>query len=91
MARPKTKTNAQVRNDYAKKTYDRISYQVRKDATNSKPVLQAVADALHAGSVTKLIDAAVSQYLDGIKNPAVIAAMESARAAQAEDQSGGND
>ena len=30
MARPKTKTTAQVRNDYAKKTYDDIRLQVKK-------------------------------------------------------------
>lgn len=30
MARPKTKTNAQVKNDYAKKAYDDIRLQVKK-------------------------------------------------------------
>ena len=30
MARPKTKTNAQIKNDYAKKKYDDIRLQVPK-------------------------------------------------------------
>lgn len=30
MAKPKTKTNAQVKNDYAKKAYDDIRLQVKK-------------------------------------------------------------
>lgn len=30
MARPKTKTNAQIKNDYAKKAYDDIRLQVKR-------------------------------------------------------------
>jgi hypothetical protein len=30
MARPKTKTNAQIKNDYAKKAYDDVRLQVKK-------------------------------------------------------------
>ena len=41
MARPKTKTTAQVRNDYAKKAYDDIRLQVKK---GEKEVIRAHAE-----------------------------------------------
>ena len=41
MARPKTKTTAQVRNDYAKKAYDDIRLQVKK---GEKEVIRAYAE-----------------------------------------------
>ena len=41
MPRPKTKTNAQIKNDYAKKAYDDIRLQVPK---GEKEVIKAHAD-----------------------------------------------
>lgn len=41
MARPKTKTTAQVRNDYAKKVYDDIRLQVKK---GDKEIIRAYAE-----------------------------------------------
>ena len=42
MARPKTKTNAQIKNDYAKKTYDDIRLQVKK---GEKDIIKAYAES----------------------------------------------
>lgn len=42
MARPKTKTNAQIKNDYARKAYDDIRLQVKK---GKKEIIKGYADA----------------------------------------------
>jgi len=42
MARPKTKTNAEVKNTYAQKTYDDIRLQVKKG--NKDKLKQIAAD-----------------------------------------------
>lgn len=42
MARPKTKSNAQVKNDYAKKAYDDIRLQVKR---GEKEKLKQVAES----------------------------------------------
>lgn len=56
MARPKTKTNAQIKNDYAKKTYDDIRLQVKK---GQKDIIRAYAEAQGLslnGYINKLIE-----------------------------------
>jgi len=45
MARPKTKTNAEVKNTYAQKTYDDIRLQVKKG--NKDKLKQIAADKGH--------------------------------------------
>lgn len=55
MARPKTKTNAQIKNDYAKKTYDDIRLQVKK---GEKDIIKAYAESKGMslnGYINKLI------------------------------------
>lgn len=41
MPRPKTKTNAQIKNDYAKRNYDDIRLQVKK---GKKEIIRAHAE-----------------------------------------------
>lgn len=55
MARPKVKTNAQIKNDYAKKTYDDIRLQVKK---GQKDVIRQHAESKGLslnGYINKLI------------------------------------
>ncbi len=57
MPRPKTKTNAQIKNDYAKKTYDDVRLQVKK---GKKEIIKAHAEAVGEsvnGYINKAIDA----------------------------------
>lgn len=57
MARPKTKTNAQIKNDYAKKAYDDVRLQVKK---GQKEIIRAFAEAQGMslnGYINKLIEA----------------------------------
>lgn len=56
MARPKVKTNAQIKNDYAKKTYDDIRLQVKK---GQKDVIRQHAERMGLslnGYINKLIN-----------------------------------
>jgi len=55
MARPKTKTNAQIKNDYAKKKYDDVRLQVPK---GEKDIIKAYAESKGMslnGYINKLI------------------------------------
>lgn len=55
MARPKIKTNAQIKNDYAKKAYDDIRLQVKK---GQKDVIRQHAESKGLslnGYINKLI------------------------------------
>ena len=55
MARPKVKTNAQIKNDYAKKAYDDIRLQVKK---GQKEVIRQHAESKGLslnGYINKLI------------------------------------
>ncbi|MBR1593140.1 MAG: antitoxin [Ruminococcus sp.] len=57
MPRPKTKTNAQIKNDYAKKAYDDIRLQVKK---GRKEQIKAYAEAQGMslnGYINRLIEA----------------------------------
>ncbi len=61
MPRPRTKTNAQIKNDYAKKAYDDIRLQVKK---GRKEIIKAHAEAKGEsvnGYITKAIDARMAQ------------------------------
>ena len=65
MPRPKTKTNAQIKNDYARKVYDDIRLQVKK---GRKELLQAHAE--HQGEslngfVNRAIDNQVKRDNEG--------------------------
>lgn len=60
MARPKTKTNAQVKNDYAKKAYDDIRLQVKK---GRKDVIRAHAQA-RGESVNGFINRAIAETME---------------------------
>ena len=65
MARPKTKTTAQVKNDYAKKAYDDVRLQVKK---GKKDVIKAHAEA-QGESVNGFINRAIDETMerDGTK------------------------
>ena len=60
MARPKTKTNAQIKNDYAKKAYDDVRLQVKK---GKKDIIKAYADA-HGESVNGFINRAIDEAME---------------------------
>lgn len=56
MARPKTKTNAQVRNDYAKKAYDQLRVVVKK---GQREVIKQ-----HAASKGLSLNGYINQLID---------------------------
>ncbi len=60
MARPKTKTTAQIKNDYAKKAYDDIRLQVKK---GKKEIIKAHAEA-HSESLNRFINRAIDQTME---------------------------
>jgi len=60
MARPKTKTTAQSKNEYAKKAYDDVRLQVKK---GKKEVIQAHA-AARGESVNGFINRAISEAME---------------------------
>lgn len=60
MARPKTKTNAQVKNDYAKKAYDSIHLQVKK---GEKAIIRNHAESC-GESVNGFIKRAISEAIE---------------------------
>lgn len=60
MARPKTKTTAQIKNDYAKKAYDDVRLQVKK---GKKEVIKAHADG-RGESVNGFINRAIDETME---------------------------
>lgn len=60
MARPKTKTTAQIKNDYAKKAYDDVRLQVKK---GKKEIIRAHAEA-HGESVNGFINRAIDETME---------------------------
>ena len=60
MARPKTKTNAQIKNDYARKAYDDVRLQVKK---GKKEIIKAHAEA-HSESVNGFINRAIQETME---------------------------
>ena len=66
MARPKTKTNAQIKNDYARKAYDDVRLQVKK---GKKEIIKAHAEAR-------------GESVNGFINRAILETMERDKAAQ---------
>ena len=60
MARPKTKTTAQIKNDYAKKVYDDVRLQVKK---GKKDVIKAHA-AAQGESVNGFINRAIDETME---------------------------
>ncbi len=60
MARPKMKTNAQIKNDYAKKAYDDVRLQVKK---GKKELIRAHAEA-HGESVNGFINRAIQETIE---------------------------
>ena len=60
MARPKTKTNSQIKNDYAKKAYDDIRLQVKK---GKKELIKAHAEA-HDKSLNSFINRAIDETME---------------------------
>ena len=60
MARPKTKTNAQIKNDYARKAYDDVRLQVKK---GKKEIIKAHAEA-RGESVNGFINRAISEAME---------------------------
>ena len=60
VARPKTKTTAQIKNDYAKKAYDDIRLQVKK---GQKEIIQAHAKAREE-SVNGFVNRAISETME---------------------------
>ena len=60
MARPKTKTTAQVKNDYAKKAYDDVRLQVKK---GKKEIIKSHATA-HGESVNGFINRAIDHEME---------------------------
>lgn len=66
MARPKTKTNAQIKNDYARKAYDDVRLQVKK---GKKEIIKAHAEAR-------------GESVNGFLNRAAMETMERDKAAQ---------
>lgn len=59
MARPKTKTTAQIKNDYARKVYDDVRLQVKK---GKKEVIKAHAKA-QGESVNGFINRAIDEQM----------------------------
>lgn len=60
MARPKTKTTAQIKNDYAKKAYDDIRLQVKK---GQKEIIKAHAET-QGESVNGFINRAIVETIE---------------------------
>lgn len=60
MARPKTKTTAQIKNDYAKKAYDDIRLQVKK---GQKEIIKAHAEA-QGESINGFINRAIAETIE---------------------------
>lgn len=60
MARPKTKTTAQIKNDYAKKAYDDVRLQVKK---GKKEIIRAHAEA-RGESVNGFINRAIDEAME---------------------------
>ena len=60
MPREKKKTNAQIKNDYAKKTYDDIRLQVKK---GQKEVIKAHAEQ-HGESLNGFINRAIKETIE---------------------------
>lgn len=60
MARPKTKTTAQIKNDYAKKAYDDVRLQVKK---GKKEIIKAHAEA-RSESVNGFINRAIDETME---------------------------
>ena len=60
MARPKTKTTAQIKNDYAKKVYDDVRLQVKK---GKKEIIKAHAEA-RGESVNGFINRAMDHEME---------------------------
>lgn len=61
MPRVKTKTNAQIKNDYAKKTYDDVRLQVKK---GQKEIIRQYAESKGMslnGYINNLIEADMKQ------------------------------
>ena len=66
MARPKTKTTAQIKNDYAKKTYDDIRLQVKK---GKKEIIKTHA-AAQGKSLNGFINDAIDEKMERDKKEA---------------------
>lgn len=69
MARPKTKTNAQIKNDYAKKAYDDVRLQVKK---GKKEIIRAHAEARGEsvnGFINRAIDEAMARDIRAQEGP----------------------
>ena len=64
MARPKTKTNAEIKNAYAKKAYDDVRLQVKK---GQKDIIKAHADA-NGESLNGFINRAITETMERDKN-----------------------
>ena len=64
MARPKTKTNAEIKNAYAKKAYDDVRLQVKK---GQKDIIKAHADA-NGESLNGFINRAIVEAMERDKN-----------------------
>lgn len=64
MARPKTKTTAQIKNDYAKKAYDDVRLQVKK---GKKEIIKSHAEA-RSESVNGFINRAIDETMERDKN-----------------------
>lgn len=60
MPRPKTKTTAQVKNDYAKKVYDDVRLQVKK---GKKDIIRAHAEK-RGESVNGFINRAIDETIE---------------------------
>ena len=60
MPRPKTKTNAQIKNDYAKKAYDDVRLQVKK---GKKDIIKAHAES-QGESVNGFINRAIEETME---------------------------
>lgn len=60
MARPKTKSTAQIKNDYAKKAYDDIRLQVKK---GKKEIIKAHAET-HGESLNGFINRAITEAME---------------------------
>ena len=60
MARPKTKTTAQIKNDYAKKAYDDVRLQVKK---GKKDIIKAHAES-HGESINGFINRAIDHEME---------------------------
>ncbi|MGI6014269.1 MAG: hypothetical protein ACOX7K_08350 [Oscillospiraceae bacterium] len=60
MARPKTKTTAQIKNDYARKAYDDVRLQVKK---GKKEIIKAHAQA-RGESVNGFINRAIDEAME---------------------------